>query len=74
MHNKKIGSMTLDEFDKLQRQKKHKRRKKRKKIFNMIIFMLTIIFFVATGISFGMYTSITENPNQIKKINVMPNI
>lgn len=74
MHNKKIGSMTLDEFDKLQRQKKNKRRKKRKKIFNMIIFLLTIVFFIATGISFGMYTSITENPNQIKKINVMPNI
>ena len=74
MREKKITNMTLDDLEKIRRQKKTKRRRKRKRFFKLFVFLMCIIFFIATGISFGIYMGIQESPGQIKNINIMPNI
>ena len=51
-----------------------RRRRKRKKIFRAFLFVFVIAFFIFIGCSFGVYMGIIKNAEQLKNINVMPNI
>lgn len=64
---------SMEEKKRLSR-KEIRRRRRRKKIFRAFLFVFIISFFICLGCGFGIYMGIIKNAEQIKSINVMPNV
>ena len=65
---------SLEELDKIRKQRLIKKRRRQKRVFRAICFMFIIFCFIITGVSYGIYFGMIKNSGSLKNSNIMPNI